>query len=58
MRRVKFTGVRPRGTLRPRRMWLPGEVVKVENDVARELLESPGFESAGRRRAKPRKGEE
>jgi len=58
MRRIRFTGLRPTGTLRPRRMWLPGEDAKVENDVAKELLGSPGFEPASRRRAKPRKREE
>jgi len=36
MRRIKFTGVRPTGTLKPRRMWLPREEVNVDDDVAKE----------------------
>jgi len=37
MRRVRFTGIRRVGTLRPRRMWSPGEVLEVEDEVAEEL---------------------
>ena len=44
MRRVRFTGIRRVGTLRPRRMWSPGEVLEVEDDVAEELNRLPGFE--------------
>jgi hypothetical protein len=44
MRRVKFTGISRVGTLRPRRMWSPGEVLEVEDDVAEELNRQPGFE--------------
>ena len=57
MKRVKFTGVRPQGTLRPRRMWSPGEVLEVENEVARVLVEAPGFEMVKTRRTR-KKGEE
>ena len=38
-----FNGVSPRGTLRPRRMWRPGEELDVADDVAEELLGEPGF---------------
>jgi hypothetical protein len=43
MRRVRFTGIRRLGTLRPRRMWSPGEELEVEDDVAEELGRQPGF---------------
>jgi len=43
MRKVKFNGVRRVGTLRPRRMWIPGEVLDVEDGVAEELVGQPGF---------------
>ena len=43
MRRVMFTGIRRVGTLRPRRMWSPGEVLEVEDDVAEELGSQPDF---------------
>jgi len=43
MRKVRFTGIRRVGTLRPRRMWSPGEVLEVEDDVAEELSRQPGF---------------
>ena len=43
MRKVRFTGISPVGTLRPRRMWSPGEVLEVEDDVAEELNRQPGF---------------
>ena len=43
MRKVRFTGIRRVGTLRPRRMWSPGEVLEVEDDVAEELNRQPGF---------------
>jgi len=43
MRKVKYTGLRPMGTLSPRRMWRPGEVLKVDDDIAKELVEGPNF---------------
>jgi len=43
MRKVMFNGVSPKGTLRPRRLWSPGEVLNVADDVAVELLGEPGF---------------
>ena len=57
MKRVKFTGVRPQGTLKPRRMWSPGEVLEVEDEVARVLVGAPGFELVKTRRTR-KKGEE
>ena len=44
MRKVRFTGIRRVGTLRPRRMWSPGEVLEVEDDLAEELNRQSGFE--------------
>jgi len=55
MRKVRFTGIRRVGTLRPRRMWSPGEVLEVEDDVAEELNRLPGFEML---RRPPTKAEE
>jgi len=43
MRRVMFTGFRRVGTLRPRRLWSPGEALDVEDDVAEELGSHPDF---------------
>ena len=43
MRKIMFNGVSPRGTLRPRKMWSPGEALEVADDVAEELLGEPGF---------------
>ena len=43
MKKVMFNGLNPRGTLRPRRMWRPGDALDVADDVAEELLGEPGF---------------
>jgi hypothetical protein len=43
MKKVKYDGVRPRGTIQPRRIWWPGEVLEVEDDVADELVKTLGF---------------
>ena len=52
MKKVKYTGVRPQGTLKPRRMWSPGEVLEVEDEVAKDLVEAPGFELVKTRRTR------
>jgi len=57
MKKVRYDGVRPRGTLRPRRMWSPGEVLEVEDEVALDLVEAPGFELVKTRRTR-KKAEE
>ena len=57
MKKVRYTGVRPQGTLKPRRMWSPGEVLEVEDEVAKVLVEAPGFELVKTRRTR-KKGEE
>ena len=43
MRKVKYTGLRPMGTLRPRRMWRPGEILEVDDDVAEKLCKGSDF---------------
>jgi hypothetical protein len=58
MKKVKYTGVRRQGTLRPRRMWSPGEVLEVENEVAKDLVKAPGFEVVKKRRTRSKKDEE
>lgn len=50
MKKVRFSGVGRVGTLRPRRVWSPGEVLEVEDDVARQLSGQPGFEIVRSRR--------
>jgi len=44
MKKVKFGGLRPKGTLNPRRLWRPGETVEVEDDEAEALLRDPEFQ--------------
>ena len=44
MKRIRFNGARRKGTLTPRRLWAPGEVLKVEDDVADELTRDPEFQ--------------
>jgi len=59
MKRIMFNGVNPKGTLRPRRMWNPGDVLDVADDVAEELLGEPGFMLLKPEKTrKPRKTEE
>jgi len=43
MKKVKFGGLMPKGTLNPRRLWRPGEAVEVEDDIAEALLRDPEF---------------
>ena len=43
MKKIWFNGLNPKGTLRPRRIWNPGDVLEVADDVAEELLKEPGF---------------
>ena len=50
MRKVRFKGIRPRGTIVPRRMWRPGEILELDDTVARELTREPDFEIVRRRR--------
>ncbi len=57
MKKVKYTNVRPMGTIRPRRMWAPGEVLEVEDDVAEELVKSRRFTLVRTRRERRKKSE-
>jgi len=43
MKRIRFNGARRKGTLTPRRLWTPGEVVTVDDGVADELVKDPEF---------------
>jgi len=43
LKRVRFTGPRRKGTLDPRRVWYPGEVIEVDDRVADELAMEPDF---------------
>ena len=55
MRRVRYNGLRPMGTLTPRRMWRPGEVLEVDDDVAKELVENPDFKLVVKPRSRRKK---
>jgi hypothetical protein len=57
MKKIMFNGVSPKGTLRPRRMWSPGEALNVADDVAEELLGEAGFMLL-KEPGKPRKRQE
>ena len=50
MKKVKYTGLKRMGTSRPRRMWIPAEILEVE-EGAEELCESPDFTLVKIRRA-------
>jgi hypothetical protein len=43
MKEVKFSGIRPKGTMNPRRLWTPGESLRLDEEVAEALLKEPGF---------------
>ena len=54
MKRIRFRGARRKGTLTPRRLWVPGEVVAVDDGAADELVKDPEFQlvkTSRRRRA-------
>jgi len=44
MKRIRFKGARRKGTLTPRRLWAPGEVLNVNDGVADELVKDPEFQ--------------
>jgi hypothetical protein len=52
MKKIKFNGTRRKGTLYPRRIWSPGEIYIVEDDVALELEEDPDFIVLGKKGGK------
>lgn len=52
MKRIRFKGARRKGTLTPRRLWTPGEVVSLEDDVADELVKDPEFQLVEPRKKK------
>ena len=58
MRKVKYTGLRPMGTLRPRRMWRPGEILEVDDDVAEKLCKGSDFTLIKKARSKRRREKE
>jgi hypothetical protein len=62
MKRIRFKGARRKGTITPRRVWAPGEVVAVDDGVAEELTRDPEFVLVRPRKraeaARPGEGEE
>lgn len=43
MKKIKFNGTRRKGTQVPRRVWLPGEELMVEDEVAEVLQDDSEF---------------
>ena len=54
---VRYTGINPKGTLTPRRMWRPGDKLTVDPDVAKRLLKESGFVEIKSRKKKAKKTE-
>ena len=52
LKRIRFNGARRKGTLTPRRLWAPGEVIKLDDDVADELVKDPEFQLVRSRKRK------
>ena len=52
---VRYEGVHPKGTIKPRRMWYPGDRVKLPIDVAQEVLKESGFVEVKVKRRKKKK---
>jgi len=48
--KIKYTGLRRKGTMTPRRIWIPGETLEVPDSIAEELILDPEFSQV-----KPRK---
>jgi len=44
MPKVQYVGNTRRGTLTPRKMWWPGEILEVGPNVAEKLLSHPNFQ--------------
>jgi hypothetical protein len=55
-KRIRFKGARRKGTLTPRRLWAPGEVITVDDIVADELVKDPEFQLM-RSRSRKKKAE-
>ena len=55
-KRIRFKGARRKGTLTPRRLWAPGEVLKLDDDVADELVKDPEFQLVRSRKRKKAEG--
>jgi len=53
MKRIRFNGARRKGTLTPRRLWTPGEIVTVDDGAADELVKDPEFQLVRPRKKKP-----
>ena len=56
MKRIRFKGARRKGTLTPRRLWAPGEIVTVDDGIADELTRDPEFELVKSRKSKRAEG--
>ncbi len=55
-KRIRFKGARWKGTLTPRRLWAPGEVVTVDDCVAEELVRDQEFQLVRSRKSKKVEG--
>jgi hypothetical protein len=56
MKRIRFKGARWKGTLTPRRLWAPGEVVTVDDSIAEELVKDPEFQLVRSRKRRKAEG--
>jgi len=56
MKRIRFKGARRKGTLTPRRLWAPGEVLKLDDQIADELVKDPEFQLVKPRKRKAKSG--
>ena len=55
MRKIKYHGIRKKGTANPRRIWTPGEILEVQDDVAEGLLQDPEFKLVKQKRRRTKK---
>jgi len=55
MMKIKYHGIRKKGTANPRRIWTPGETLELQDDVAERLLQDPEFKPVKQKRSRTRK---
>ena len=53
--KVRYEGTRPIGTIKPRRMWYPRDIMRLPIDVAQRVLKEPGFVEVKIKRRKKKK---
>ena len=53
--KIRYHGVRRKGTTNPRKIWVPSETLEVPDDVAEELLRDPEFKTVKQKRRRNKK---